>query len=214
MTSEKEIASKSPEEKLSDELLKENNLWQIYLLSWKLKFPWFSAIFSLGFGVLVYYYSIEYISTVSQKNVIEKLLDISEIGFTFSSTLLGFLVAGFAVFSTVCDPKLLAAMAQIKNEEMNISWTKASFVAFMHIFSHFIAVVGITIIIKILYIMNTDFLSISIFPCFFKKFGYSLLSGLISAWIIYLLILVAQFVFNIYHTCMLVISVENEGLLK
>ena len=64
----------------------------------------------------------------------------SDLGFNFSTAILGFLIAGFAIFSSITNPKLFWILAELTNDDYpKLSELKFIFFIFMNTFVHFIA---------------------------------------------------------------------------
>lgn len=201
---------------ISNDLLKEKNLWEVYCLSWELKTPWAILLPSILLGILLLLFAALTIETPS--HLISQARQVVELGITVSSTILGFLIAGFTVFATLANPILLVKMARSKTERESISWLKMTFAIFMHTFAHYSAFLVVAVLAKLLtfsggvvpYVLSKCTTDPLLWKSWISAFGLAVLSG----WLLYLLLLLGRFIFNTYHACMLSIAVANENLVE
>lgn len=113
------------------DLLKEKNLWHIYLATWKLKdskFNWIVGLFVMAVGI--FYSWVE----EDTKLIHELLLKMAEFGFNASISLLGFLIAGFTIFASLAKPGLLLTMLKHKHRPSGISYLKYNFFTLIRTF--------------------------------------------------------------------------------
>jgi phosphoglycerol transferase MdoB-like AlkP superfamily enzyme len=200
---------------ITEALLKEKSLWAVYRLAWKLKLPWGALAPSILLTITLMTFSV--LTIENSINLTNQARQVIDLGITLTSTILGFLIAGFTIFASLTNPKLFVAMANIQDEESTLSWLKKTFVIFMHVFIHYTSFLVVVVLIKILTFPQgvvSSLLSNMPNGLFISKgwiaaFGFSILSG----WLFYLLLLLGRFIFNTYHACMLSISVTNENLI-
>lgn len=212
MASDKTRTTLSAEE--SEELLKEKSLWQLYALTWRFPFPYKSILSTSSLGVIFFLLGIS--GDFTNAKILNLIGQILKLGFSFSSTTLGFLIAGFTVFATLTDQKLFVKIAKIQSPVAEINWLKYMFAIFMHTFFHFSSFLSVTIAITIFSSFNNMFIVIYNNKYFsitnFEEYFNSLVLAILSAWLIYLTILLSKFIFNIYHACMLAITAEGESI--
>lgn len=117
-------------------LTKEKRLWDIYILSRRIKATPFNFLSTTAvFAAL----SIQCITTrQSLAETLEIVRKFSETGLQVSITVLGFLIAGFTIFSTVSQPALLIRMSETRHQETGLSWLKYNFFIFMRVFFYYI----------------------------------------------------------------------------
>ncbi|WP_234084412.1 hypothetical protein [Azonexus sp. R2A61] len=201
-------------QKIADELLADSSLWDVYRLTWKLAFPWGSVIPSvlLTFVVLWIYLT----TSIETSVVVSHSRQVIDLGISFVTTILGFLIAGFTVFATITNPRLFVKMAEINSNNSGISWLKATFAIFMHTFAHYTWFLIAALMVKIFALPsgmlgNAILMAAGDLPDI-KRILATIGLSIFSGWIVYLALLLQGFIFNIYHTCMLSISVSGENL--
>jgi hypothetical protein len=129
----------------------------------------------------------------------------AEMGFSFSITTLGFLIAGFTIFATLSKPKMMLAMMDHIHPETNLPTLKYNFFAFMKVFIAYV-VVSIIYLLVILFGQPDGFATnlVEVLPhhkCIRSsliKVSYVVVGGSF----VYLLLLLKTFVFNIYTIVM------------
>jgi hypothetical protein len=70
----------------------------------------------------------------------------SELSVAFAASILGFLIAGFAIFATATTPELLKTLAQIKQDGREISDLKFVYFNFLYIFIHYVVYISIALL--------------------------------------------------------------------
>lgn len=201
---------------VTNDLLKEKNLWDVYRLSWDLQTPWAINLPAIMLCVLFFLFSI--LTIDDYQNLIAQIRLVMDLGITISSTILGFLIAGFTVFATLTNPDLLVTMARSKPQNQNISWLKMTYAVFMHTFAHYSAFLVAVVLLKLLtfpkgiipYVLSKCVANPVLWKSWLAALGLAVLSG----WLFYLVLLLGRFIFNTYHACMLSIAVANEKLLE
>jgi hypothetical protein len=119
------------------ELTSEKSLWDVYKLSRRILPSKFQVIFVLiSFIALA---SNSFFLSSDQGVILADLRKWSEMGFSFSITILGFLIAGFTVFATLSKPKMMLAMMDHTNKETGLPTLKYNFFAFMKVFIAYIS---------------------------------------------------------------------------
>ena len=201
---------------ISNDLLKEKNLWEVYCLSWKLETPWAILLPPILLGTLLLLFAA--VTIENPNNFTSQARQVIELGITVSSTILGFLIAGFTVFATLTNPTLLVKMARSKIVKENISWLKKTFAIFMHTFAHYSAFLVVAVLVKLLTfpggVVSYALSRCATNPALWKSWFAAIGLAALSAWLLYLVLLLGRFIFNTYHACMLSIAVANEDLVK
>lgn len=166
------------------------------------------------FGMLSVY---AIFSTESSVLLLEKGRKWAELGFSFSIGILGFLIAGFTIFSSVSDKNLFVAMAKNKHDKSGLSYLKYNFFTLMYVF---IVYLGFAILCLLIQLLGGSSGFISIVTKFIVEEKYFLSVKRIFAivnlvttgtWFFYSLMLLQSFVFNIYHIVMTAIRWEVEN---
>ena len=185
------------------DLTSEKSLWDVYKLSRRIKPSKFHVIVVVGC-----FFALTLNAVIFSNNEDVILADLrkwAEMGFGFSITILGFLIAGFTIFSTLSKPRMMLAMMDHTNQETGLPTLKYNFFAFMKVFIAYIALLLLYTLILIFgqsgglvsnvidYLPNSDCVRTVII-----NFGYAI----VGSSFFYLLLLLKSFVFNIYAIVM------------
>lgn len=198
----------------TDELLREKNLWQMYLATWRARFPLVALVPSLlgSFAIVAYHVS----ASPPLAQITQQVRSLSEFGFQLSVAMLGFLVAGFTIFATITKPTLFRRMLETEHPETGYSWLKWTFLLFMHVFSHF---VGFLFLVLTIRIFGSEGGALSYFigrisaeGCALKPLIASGALVVLVWWTTYLLVLLGQFIYNVYQICAVIVIAEVENL--
>jgi hypothetical protein len=73
----------------------------------------------------------------------------ANVGASLSGTILGFLIAGFAILCTVLRPETIVALGKLKNEKYGLSELKLLFVIFVDVFVQFLSLLFVSIFVLI-----------------------------------------------------------------
>lgn len=200
--------------KTTEDLLKEKSLWEVYCLAWKLPIPWGILLPSVLLSVGMFIFSLASLDIPNSLIFIAR--QVIDVGITFTTTILGFLIAGFTVFATLTNPHLLVKMARLQEESSKLSWLKRTYAIFMHVFAHYASYIFAAVLIKLLtipggaasYIVANWLCNSLNAKAWIAAIGLSIMSG----WLVYLTLLLGRFIFNIYHVCILTIAAANEEL--
>lgn len=199
---------------ISDDLLKEKSLWAVYRLTWKLNFPWEIALPPIAlFCLLAWFAHFSHVSTDTLVGLARKVL---ELGISVITSLLGFLIAGFTIFATFTNPKLFVKLSTIQINGTPLTGLKTVFSVFMHSFAHYTSFLVSSIFVQII-AQPKGPLSLLIYmlsanPNQIKRCLAGIGFALISSWLLYLVLLVSRFIFNIYSACMFSIIAAREEL--
>jgi hypothetical protein len=165
----------------------------------------------LLFLALNMYYAGKYISSKVAADLIQEW---SEVGISLTTSVLGFLITGFAIFSTVTKPDLFIALAQIPHKSGGISRLQYIFFNFLCVFIDYILLLTISLFIKIgltngapLYLLGKWILTIS------PKIGLGILSILMLVlllWFVIAILRLKSFIWNLYQSVLLTIATEAE----
>lgn len=199
----------------SDELTEEIGLLDIYKVSRsKLPRSRINDFSTLAIFTMLIIYA--FFSNETSSSLLEKVRKWSEIGFSFSAGILGFLIAGFTIFATVSDKSLFVEMSKIVDKKSGLSYLKYNFFTLMYVF---IAYVGFAVLCLLIQLLcgSSGFLSILVrWVSLDNNFLISkrILSGVgivvVGTYFFYVLIILQSFIFNIYHIVMTSIRWEIE----
>ncbi|QHM95642.1 hypothetical protein [Kosakonia sacchari] len=187
----------------ANEITKEKNLWDVYLLCRRISISPFHICIMLTASIFLITNAF-----FLEKNLPHLISDIrnwSSIGFNFTVTTLGFLIAGFTIFATLSKPDMFLTMMATKHKKTQMPTLKYNFMVFMKVFISFIVFTFLYLIIILFCQTNGIIGNIiallpnaeKIKPCIIK-IGYCV----IGTSLIYLLLVVKTFIFNIYAIIM------------
>jgi hypothetical protein len=155
------------------------------------------------------------LSTETSSVLFEKGRKWAETGFSFSVGILGFLIAGFTIFSSVSDKNLFIAMAKTQHRKSGLSYLKYNFFSLMYVFIMYLGFAMLCFLVQVLG-GSSGFASIIIrlisgenFPMV-KRLLSEINLVLIGTWFFHSLMLLQSFIFNIYHIVMTAIRWEIE----
>lgn len=183
-------------------LTEEKRLWHIYKASRRIKHSRFNTYTTLAIAAVLTL-GVE-LSTDSAGSIESVINSFSQTGLILAITTLGFLIAGFTIFSTVSSPAMLVKMAEIENPESGLPWIKHIYFIFMRVFVYYL-VFSVYCLFVIIF-TNPGF-SLEVFSI--NLFGNS--AGMVAvkaAYVVlfsgyyFLLVQLKSFIFNVYHCVM------------
>lgn len=204
----------------ASDITAEKNLWQILKISFLLPKRIFNIASTASFLIVVLIYAL--LSQDSTQGARDQLLMLAERGFSFSVGILGFLVAGVAIFTAANDISLFTHLARVRHRPSGVSYLKYNFVALMYVFIVYISLAFFCFFVQILDSMSDVFDEFTVFLVqiltgtemgsekifrFINKFSYALLSTLFF----YCLLLLKTFIFDLYALIMVNIRWSFEG---
>jgi hypothetical protein len=134
---------------------------------------------------------------------------VSDIGFALTTAILGFLIAGFSIFSTITRPEIFAALAKLDHKDSGLSQLQFIFFNFLLVFVHFLAFLAASIVLKIGLPFAPTFVraagSFWEFPHTALWWTVVAFSAALLAWLAYLIMLLKSFIWNIYQAVLVVI---------
>lgn len=148
------------------------------------------------------------------ESLVTTIRTIGDTGFVFTTSILGFLIAGFAIFASVTKPELFVVLAQLPHKKSDITQLQFVFFNFLLVFIHYILFLAVCVAMKIGLASGGPFAGVlrliaDTEPVVITYVG-SLLLALIVAWFVFLLMLLKSFVWNIYQAVLLAIAAEAE----
>ena len=143
------------------------------------------------------------------------ILSLSESVFSYTTGILGFLIAGFAIFTSITKPIIFINLAKVPHDNGQINELQFVFFNFMTAFINFLGLMIFSFILlaigKIIEnlnggisnaLTNNIYLITSIYMCFI----------LFSTWIASSFLKLKSFIWNSYQSIILAITVEDELL--
>lgn len=200
------------------DISREKTVLALYLLG--RKFPRSTFNYRVTFVVAVALAVFCYLQWDDVSVISSALRTYAQIGLSFSTSTLGFLIAGFTVFVTVTKLEIFVTMAKIEYESSGESYLKYNLVQFMTVFAHYIAYVFICVCFA-LFAQRDGLISILIgkalnaSDCVWKvgliyKAPVSAVLVVFGAWSIYLVLLLKSFVYNTFQVITTTIRWELE----
>ncbi|ACZ75618.1 conserved hypothetical protein [Dickeya parazeae Ech586] len=193
------------------EITKEKNLWQVALLARKITMSKLHIVIIISTAMLLIINSF-----LLAKKTDQLLLDIrgwSNFGFNFTITTLGFLIAGFTIFATLSKPDMMIAMMLHENKEAKIPTLKYNFMAFMKVFISFIACTLIYLFIILLGQTNgflANIIRAMPYSEIIKPYGIKTSYVVIGTSLVYLVLAIKTFIYNVYAIVMTSVRWEYE----
>jgi hypothetical protein len=146
--------------------------------------------------------------------IITTIRAIGDVGLTVTTQLLGFLIAGFAIFASITKPEIFILLANLPHTKGDITRLQFIFFNFLFVFIHFILLLSASVFVKVALppggplsgvlqsIGASDPHALSISAAIF-------LCG-ISAWLVFILMLLKSFIWNMYQSILLAIAADAE----
>lgn len=186
-----------------EELTREKSLWDIYVLSRKIKPSKFNEIFMCLSIMLIFVRSLFVDSSI----LLNEAREWSEIGFNSSISTLGFLVTGFAIFATLTQPKMFLIMMEHKHKKSDLPYLKYNLFCFIKVFVYYIFFIFLYLFV-ILFGGKDGLFENLIFLISFneiiplKEFSIKLINIIMASSMLFLLLQLKTFIFNIYAIVM------------
>ena len=189
-----------------DQITAERTLWQIYRASRQIKDSRFNSITTIIISLLLAAYAVT--TDESAAALAAKARTIAAMGFTTTLGVLGFLVAGFTVFATVCKPGLLVAMSLRTYKDTSLSYFKYNFFVFMRVFAYYLTYSTLSLLVVLFCDPNgaaSQWLPDST-KAILSRSGYVVL----GTGLYFLVIQLKSFVFNVYYVVATSVRWEAE----
>lgn len=184
-------------------LTAEKNLWAIYLKARRVPFNSFNFWATATITVLV---AAQYcVMDTALDDKLKIVRDFSYIAMGLVISILGFILAGFTIFSTISQPEMLVAMSRHRHEVSGLSYLKNNYFIFMRVFIYYIiyAIACLAIITfgtrggLVQKLVNLSPISWHI-----EEWLIGLAYVFVYAGLFFLLMQLKSFIFNVYHSVM------------
>lgn len=198
-----------------DDLLREKNLWTIYQRSRAIKFSKLNLI--CGFVAFVACL-IACSQAKSATALANHIASLSTASFSTGIGLLGFLLAGFSFFATVGDKRLFFRMAEIPHDDSGLSYLKYNFFTFMRVFIEYLVFTIVTLGLMVAFDkesgtrqwLATTYGKSELAGLPADKAGTAIMLSALFGSLVYLLMQLKSFIFNVYHIVMTSIQLELQ----
>lgn len=204
-------------------LFEEKSFWDVYVKARRITGSRFNRyLVRLCFVVLValvvspdFY---PWTSAPGTSALIKWVREWADIGVSFTTSILGFLVAGFSIFATITKNELFVALANIpyrKNgKETGISQFKFIFFNFIIVFIHYLAFLSACLFISLLLseggliTMTVSALTkeLPVVQKSIASFGVVIM----GSWFVSIVLMLKSFIWNLYQSVLLSIASEAE----
>ena len=190
-----------------EDLLAERSVLDIYRISKATPVNSFNVISS----IVIFFILLVYVTTASAKapTILELLRSLTADALAFAPAILGFLVAGFAIFLTPSQPQVFELMAKHEYEKSGFSYLKYNLSVFILIFIHYLAFFVLCFCIRLLCsskgVAAAFLASLPITVATRSEIisiGISATFVLFGTWFFYVIMLLKSFIFNLYHIVM------------
>lgn len=126
--------------------------------------------------------------------------------------ILGFLIAGFSIFATMTRPSLFRFMARYKADGRSISDFKFVFYNFLYIFIHYLILLAVSVLTAIFFVPQSPIwflaqIGYQRFPEFIQIASIAY-GSFIVIYIVFALLLLKSFLWNLYQTLVFAIFVD------
>ncbi len=194
------------------DLTSEKDLWSVFLLSRKVRPSgiscWVTLLVASSLMITAFHFS------VPTETILRDTRKWAEVGLSYAITTLGFLIAGYTIFATVADPKMMLAMMEHTDSETGLPTLKVNHIKFMKVLIDYIIWIFIYILV-VLFGQPEGLAShlVSSLPnggCIkdvLSRFAYVA----IGASFVYLLMMLQAYVFNIYAIVMNMLRWERHN---
>jgi len=199
------------------DLLSEKSLWQVFKKSKSLEKSAFNQgvyAFSFLFGMIACAF---WIVPGKIDEAAKAAILVADTSFDLSVQILGFLIGGFAIFTTLADQRLMINLAKVPMGDSGISVFKNVFFNFLSVFFIYIITLSLSFFVKIFGVIN----SVNIYNVFSEEVSNNILLwfNCLLFFLIYFMGIVAvvrikSFIWNIYQaflTCLIAGHVFEEA---
>lgn len=193
------------------ELFSERSLWEIYLKSPSVfRNPFNCAVLIATAALLAIFACIHFLSGPGyalRLNFAELFASWASAGISFAGTILGFLIAGFAVLFTVLRPQTLANLQQITRDGHDVCELKLLFFVFVDVFVHYVSFLFWCMVMVVFGAKNgpADWagrLAGAWIPAVPEIVAHAVFAAW-GTWFILLVLKLKSFIYNLYQTLLL-----------
>lgn len=197
----------------SDTLIKEKNLWQIYRECKKLPKSEFNQLVTIIFLfiILVYYINIDIGLVLLSRNLNEW----ADLALSYSSSLLGFIIAGYTILISLSPSELFIKLANAKNDQRKLSYLQILQFPFIEVFIYFCTITFLSIVIKAVF---TEPMLVRYYISLFDVNDYLFTTVLVKfvsvsflTLIVFSVMKLKSFIYNIYGASMMLAQYASDN---
>ncbi len=201
---------------IESELFKEKGLLSVYLKSNSYGENGFDRTVKSGTGILLTVCSIYLpfsrsdLFTVAGRAVVDWV----SLGFTYSITILGFLVAGFTIFATMTKVEMFITLSQIRHKTKDVSQLKFIFYSFLRVFISHIMLLFIAVSISMardcspIYLTAMSLSAAKVILS--KKIAVLILLPTVGSILISSVLQLKTFVWNLYQSIIVTVAMAAQ----
>lgn len=205
-----------------EELLKEKSVLEVYNEAKKIAGSdfnrtvarFFALFLAIAMLMLFAFSTPENAKKISSENW---LYDWANAGIAFSTSILGFLIAGFSIFATITKNEIFVGLAQIPyvdgDKKSNISRLKFIFFNFMIAFVHYLAFLAACLFAAFLLTKSGPaalILSDIVTNKSYQSYIQAGIAWALATWFVYVLLLLKSFIWNLYQSILFTVTAEAE----
>lgn len=135
-------------------------------------------------------------------------------GLSLAVGILGFLIAGFAIFASVTRAELFITLANIRYKETDINRLQFVFFNFINVFTVYMGLLAISLSLSILLAEGSPLLRLGgvfVLRCpQATAYALFLILGVLGLWIVSAILKLKSFIWNLYQTVLVAIATEAE----
>ncbi|WP_298236584.1 hypothetical protein [uncultured Azohydromonas sp.] len=198
------------------DLTREKTLLSLYVLSFKFPGSWFNRVLTLVALLCAAFWC--WHTRSDPGKIFSHFRKVVDADFAFATSILGFLVAGFTVFVTITKVDIFVEMAKQEYENTGESYLKYNLNAFVLTFVHYIAFLFFCLCIQLF--GQPGGLAAYLLERIAEEWFYSksnvralvasVLLTFITAWSVYVVLLLKSFIYNTYQVVTTVVRWELE----
>lgn len=195
----------------NEELLREKSLRDVYHSARAIPVSKFNQCVSVAvFAILLLY---TFNTPEPAAALAEKVRNIADYGFSFATSILSFLIAGFTIYLAMTKSDLLVFLAETRNEKTSLPEIKHVAFLFMRVMAYFVFFCLACVSIKLLGSPNGPvsllFSVLMTESANAKLWTVRILFAVLGAGLVHMLMLLQSFIFNIYHSAMVAVVWER-----
>jgi hypothetical protein len=201
----------------SDALFTDKTLFQVYWKARKVassRFNFYVAVcvflvfvVSMGARAWLFGEPLPYTSAILTSRAIATL------GFSYATSILGFLIAGFAIFASITKPEIFILLAQLPHRTAGITRLHFIFYSFLFVFVHYICFVIACLFVLVALGPGGPFSDLlrqlAAWQPLIVSYGGGALVAAGAGWFVFLLMLLKSFIWNIYQAILLTIATAS-----
>ncbi|NTX06279.1 hypothetical protein [Myxococcus sp. CA040A] len=206
-----------PTEPNPEELTQEKNLWELYRSSNALPKSTQTAWLKYSIITVLTAYAIgtATIEGWGYKGIITSVRGWASDGLSFSSQVIGFVLAGFTIFATMNTSTFTITLARHREPKTTLPFIKYIYLSFMRVFALYVGFIGFCLIIRLLGEPNgVASFAIGTLPSAWHDTTKQIISRMgfvvLGSWFWFIVIDLYSFMFNVYHTVMSSVRWELE----